>query len=170
MEATAAESSESQRGLPKDAALHETASTQQVADTPTGTMAHRNYACPALEAERIVHAPVAMRQRAGRSAEGNLAFERAMHPSLDHLVPLPAKDATFTWHIAPPDGYFVGRVYSDGSRLDGPTPLLARNGWAFVVLDDDDRIIASASGIPPDWVEDIPGTEAWALTQAAMHA
>jgi hypothetical protein len=133
-------------------------------------MAHRSYLCPALEKERAAHAPKAMRQRAARFAEGDLAFERALHPALDHTVPPPAKAATFTWHIAPADGHFLGRVYSDGSRLDGPTPLLARNGWAFVVLDDDDRIIASASGVPPDWVEDIPGTEAWALTQAAQHA
>ena len=34
---------------------------------------------------------------------------------------------------------------------------------------EDNTIIASASGLPPNWV-DIPGTEAWALAQAAMHA
>ena len=61
-------------------------------------------------------------------------------------------------------------MYTDGSRLDGPSKLLARNGWAFVVLDEDDQIIASASGVPPDWVEDIPGAEAWALYQAASLA
>ena len=133
-------------------------------------MAHRNYACPSFKVERDRHAPDAMRQRAERFAAGNLAFERAMHPSLNHTVRPPAVDATFTWHVVPADGFFKGRVYSDGSRLDGPTPLLARNGWAFVVLNEANEIIASASGIPPDWVEDIPGTEAWALTQAAYHA
>ena len=117
-----------------------------------------------------MHAPPLMRSRAGQCADGNPAYERALHPSISHTVPPPHKDPTFEWHVSPPDGYFLGRVYSDGSRLDGPSPLLARNGWAFVVLDDDDQIVASASGIPPDWVDDIPGTEAWALTQAAMHA
>jgi len=76
---------------------------------------------------------------------------------LDHTVQPPAVDATFAWLVAPANGFFRGRVYSDGSRLDGPTPLLARNGWAFVVLNEADEIIAAASGIPPDWVEDIPG-------------
>ena len=38
------------------------------------------------------------------------------------------------------------------------------------MADDLDNIIAIASGIPPDWVEDIPATEAWALMQAAMYA
>ena len=67
--------------------LHETATTQQIEDTPVGTMAHRNYSCPALNTERAAHAPDALRQRAARSAVGNLAFERAIHPSLDHTVP-----------------------------------------------------------------------------------
>jgi len=111
-----------------------------------------------------------MRQRANRFAKGNLAFERALHPSIDHIVQPPAKDATFHWHVFPAGGSFQGRVYSDGSRLDGPTPLLARNGWAFVVLNEANEIIAEASGVPPDWIEDIPATEAWALTQAASHA
>ena len=145
------------------APMHEAATVQHIAATPAGTMAHRNYACPALNAERSAHAPELMRQRAARSAEGNLAFERALHPSIDHTVPAPAEAATFNLHIYLPDGYFRGRVYTDGSRLDGPTPLLATNGWALTVLDEDNVTIASASGVPPRWVEDIPATEAWAL-------
>ena len=97
-------------------------------------------------------------------------IERALTKTIADIVPPPAKDATFRWILKPPGGTFRGKVYSDGSRLDGPTRLLARNGWAFVVIDDDGVVIAAASGIPPDWVEDIPGTEAWALTQAGMCA
>ena len=52
-----------------------------------------------------------------------------------------------------PGGTFCGTVYSDGPRLDGPTQLLARNGWAFVVIDFDGNLIAATSGIPPDWVK-----------------
>ena len=99
-----------------------------------------------------------------------MAYERALHPTISHTVPLPARHATFHWKVRPAGGTFKGRVYSDGSRLDGPTPLLARNGWAFVVMDEDDSIVASAYGLPPDWVVDIPGTEAWALLQAASLA
>jgi hypothetical protein len=136
--------------------VHESATAQQIEDTPMGTLAHRNYQCPSLNGERARHAPDAMQQRAARSAEGNLAFERALHPSLNHIVPPPAKNATFNWHIFPEGGCFRGRVYTDGSGLDGPTPLLARNGWAFVVLNESNEVIASASGVPPDWIEDIP--------------
>ncbi len=35
----------------------------------------------------------------------------------------------------------------------------------MVVVKDDGRIVASAKGIPPDWIVDIPGTEAWAILQ-----
>ena len=39
-----------------------------------------------------------------------------------------------------------------------------------MVIGDRDQLIVSASGIPPDWVDDIPGTEAWALVPVWMHA
>ena len=155
---------------PGSTPIHEQATAQQIADAPAGTMAHRNYLCPSLNTERLAHAPNAMRQRAANFAAGNLAFERAIHPSINHTVDPPATDASFTWIVFPTTVFFCGRVYTDGSRLDGPTPLLARNGWAFVVLNEADEIIASAHGVPPNWVDDIPGTEAWALTQAGYYA
>ena len=61
-------------------------------------------------------------------------------------------------------------MYSDGSRLDGPSQLLARNGWAFVAFDSAGQMIAAANGVTPRWIDDIPGVEAWALTQAAIRA
>ena len=79
-------------------------------------------------------------------------------------------NATFNWIVYPKDGTFRGMVYSDGSRLDGPSALLARNGWAFVVVDEWGNVIALANGLPPDWIDDIPGTEAWAMLQAACFA
>ena len=137
--------------------LHESASPELISTVPVGTLAHRNYLCPSLKTERSKHAPSSLLQRALGQADGNIAFERALLPSQAGLVPPPSKDATFRWKIEPPGGTFCGKVYSDGSRLDGPSPLLARNGWAFVVVDDNNTIIAAASGVPPDWVEDIPG-------------
>ena len=91
-------------------------------------------------------------------------------PGMSHIVPPPIKTATFHWALEPPGGVSWGRVYTDGSRLDGPTALLARNGWAFVAVNEADEIFAIAYGVPPDWIEDIPGTEAWALLQAASLA
>ena len=97
-------------------------------------------------------------------------IERALAKTIAHIVPPPAKEATFKWIIEHPGGTFRGKVYTDGSRLDGPSQLLARNGWAFVVIDDDGVVMAAASGAPPDWIDDIPGTESWALAQAGMCA
>ena len=108
-----------------------------------------------------------------RASWSDVTFERALFPSVAGLIPPPAVEATFHWVVRPPDdmcGTFLGTVYSDGSRLDGPMPLLARNGWAFVVVDAVGTIIASANGLTPDWVDDIPGAEAWALFQAASRA
>ena len=140
--------------------MHTKATQEQIEAAPNGTLAHRNYLCEALSGDRAKYAPEAMVQTAKNQPSDNLALERALHPSIAHTVPPPAVDATFQWHVAPPGGTFLGKVYTDGSRLDGPSPLMARNGWGFVVLNDDNVIIASASGLPPEWVDDIPATEA----------
>lgn len=39
-----------------------------------------------------------------------------------------------------------------------------------MALDTEERIFAIARGIPPHWVVDIPGTEAWAIYQAGLKA
>ena len=135
-----------------------------------GTLKHRHYKCPALAAERAKHAPQGLTARANLNDEAEITLERALMPSILHTVPKPAVEASFKWVLRPPGGTFRGTVYTDGSRLDGPTAILARNGWAFVVADELGNIIAIASGVPPDWVEDIPATEAWALVQAAVYA
>ena len=40
---------------------------------------------------------------------------------------------------------------------------LARGGWSFAVLSDGGVIVASAFGVPPPWIKDIGGAEAWAV-------
>ena len=70
---------------------------------------------------------------------------------------------TFNWHIKPRDGLAAGEVYPNGSARDGPTPELMRLGWGFVVLDSGGNISAAAYGVPPPWIVDIGGAEAWAL-------
>ena len=44
---------------PTKQAVHETATEQQIAATPPGTLAHRHYVCPSLQKERAKHAPQA---------------------------------------------------------------------------------------------------------------
>ena len=118
----------------------------------------------------VTNAPQGLVYKASLNDDADIAMERGFMPSILHTIPKPSKAATFGWILRPPGGTFKGTVYTDGSRLDGPTAALARNGWAFVVRDDLNNVIAIASGVPPEWVEDIPSTEAWALYQAALCA
>ena len=100
----------------------------------------------------------------------SICIERALFPNLAATIRQPSSEATFHWQLKPPDGTFSGTVYTDGSRLDGPHNDLARLGWAFVVIDSENTITAMAYGVPPRWIDSIPGAEAWAILQAAMLA
>ena len=98
------------------------------------------------------------------------SFTRALVKSMEHRVPQPLAHETFTLVVRPPGGTTRAKFYDDGSRLNGQVPFAAHNGWAFVAVGQDGAIVASAHGVPPPWIEDIPGTEAWGLLQAAMEA
>jgi len=77
---------------------------------------------------------------------------------------------TFNWHVKPAGGIIIeGDVYPDGSARDGPIPELVRCGWSFVVVDKHGNIDAAAYGVPPPWVTDIGGAEAWALYQSTLY-
>jgi hypothetical protein len=135
---------------------------------PIGNLTHRIWQCEATKHARNCHAPQdALALVNARHTANPLRFERALFPRAAVQVPPPNVDPTFSWVLRPQGGTFLGTVYSDGSRLDGPDPKLARNGWAFVVVNSEGAVIAKAQGVPPDWITDIPGTEAWAILQAA---
>ena len=72
--------------------------------------------------------------------------------------------------MRPPDGTYLGIIYTDGSRIDGDGPRTARNGWAFAVIHATGRTLAIAFGTPLGWIEENPGTEAWVALQAAVGA
>jgi hypothetical protein len=72
--------------------------------------------------------------------------------------------------VEPEGGFIEGTAYSGGSLRDGPIVELGRCGWAFGVLDDSGRIVASAHGVPPPWIKDIGGAEAWAALQVGLRA
>ena len=140
-------------------------------DAPVGNLHHRIWACPALHQARERGAPLRLRLAAARGeGHGDAAFERGLSSWIGVDVPAPKTDATFVWIVRPSDGTISGDVYTDGSRLDGTLPGLARNGWSFVVIDQRGVTTAAARGVPPSWITDIPGTEAWALLQAISMA
>ena len=74
----------------------------------------------------------------------NFALDRGILQPVDGMVPKPRKDATFHWKVQPRDGLVSGTLYTDGSQLDGPTPLLRRCGWALVAVDEDGEVMTSA--------------------------
>ncbi len=102
--------------------------------------------------------------------DGHHAWERALQPRPSMPMQRAASEASFTWVIEPPGGMIEGTAYSDGSFLDGPIAELARGGWAFAVLDHNGKIVASAYGVPPPWIKDIGGAEAWAVLQVGLRA
>ena len=108
---------------------------------------------------------------AARTCEiaGHPAWERGLfaRPAL----PLRRRGAveTLVWVVRPASLPIRGNVYTDGSFRDGFVPELGREGWSFVILDDDGNVAASAYGIPPPWCNGIEGAEAWALYQALLY-
>ena len=100
-----------------------------------------------------------------------LLYTRALHKSLVPRIRPAPEGETFQWNVYPPhDGIPHGRVYMDGSRLYAEHKycnLIARQGWAFAVLDVDAVVIAAASGRTPQWANGIHATELWALLRAA---
>lgn len=138
---------------------------------PLGALAHRHWLCARRSDSRQLEAPAAMcGQAEEESIVGAQAFERAIYPALDDEVPAPPSEPTFVWVLRPPGGAYQGTIYTDGSHIDGHNPRTARNGWSLVVLNETGRAIAIAMGVSPGWISDIPGTEAWALLQAATGA
>ena len=78
------------------------------------------------------------------------------------------KVETFNWHVRPTSLPVQGKVYPDGSFLDGITKETGRGGWAFAVVGDDGTVVAAAYGVPPPWIQGIEGAEAWALFQSLL--
>ena len=115
-----------------------------------------------MPASRRAAAAVCPRGYVGKSGHPGLGWgcllrEGSFFPTLAASVTPAAVVDSFTWVVYPEGGLVRGKIYTDGSRLDGPSKLLARNGWSFVALDTEGGITAAANGIPPNWVDDIPG-------------
>ena len=71
---------------------------------------------------------------------------------------------TFSWLSQPPDTTDTTlRWYIDGSMVNGTVPALATMGFAIVVTDRHSNLLAWGHGIPPQWITDAAGAEAWAL-------
>ena len=72
--------------------------------------------------------------------------------------------------MADASGACSGTFYTDGSRIHNGHCDTRRLGWSFVVVNSNGTPVAIARGVPPSFIHDIPGAEAWALAQATRVA
>lgn len=136
--------------------------------TPVGSLMHRAWACPSHdELRNKCTTEEERRQAKSGCCEAHPAWTRALTPMPMYPPKAKAKQESFHWHTRPTDESVKGKVYTDGSLLDGPDSLTARCSWSFVVLDGQGEIEAAAYGVTPPWVVDIHGAEVWALLQAS---
>ena len=61
-------------------------------------------------------------------------------------------------------------IYTDGSMIDGPSTLTGRVGYGLVAINNDGEVTAKAFGTPPQWIDSVPGAEAWALLEALRNS
>ena len=147
-----------------------------------GTLTHRLWTCPVLQPFREANCPKWLRDLVASDLNGDytlppdkvLLYTRALLKSVEPRLARKPANSTFNWIVRPDkDGVPYGRVYADGSRLFAEHRyfnLLARHGWAFVIIDLEGTIISAASGTVPFWIDSIYGSELWALLQAASTA
>ena len=149
-----------------------------ILQAPVGTLQHRICECPMLATYRADYGPsaITMPQEAGVQVHGTVlaAHSTGLFPiprlALDDSE-RPPPHGTFHWtKMADDSGFAKGVFYTDGSRIASSHPDTLRLGWSFVVLDHLNHTIAAACGVPPYYVVDIPGAEAWALLQALSVA
>ncbi len=131
-----------------------------------GTLEHRQE-CPATRPHEGWQSPTKRVQD----------FVQALHPSRRTLLqtrgllslrvratPPPERD-TFEWVVYDPNGIDANaRWYIDGSMFDGKYGhAFLRTGFAIVVVSQSNDLLAYGFGIPPPWVQDAAGAEAWAF-------
>ena len=166
--------SSSFQASPESAASREPQHQAAIDAAPVGSLRHRICECPSLRALLLQHGPDLLKEAAANGTELPDELCEALATGLfpipklileEHLRPPTA--GTFRWlYRANEDQFVRGRFYTDASRIANGHPDTLRLGWSFVALNDQDEVIAVASGVPPSYVDDVPGAEAWALFQA----
>ena len=137
----------------------------QLCKAEPGTLAHRRV-CPATvpsggwpthptEANEYISSMHTRRR--------SFALDRGL--MLASLVVRPAPvEASFRWLPEPPDGIDDSATwYIDGSLIHGRFKPAARTGFGIVVVSRNGDLLAFGYGVPPSWITDASGAEAWAF-------
>ena len=140
-----------------------------------GTLLHR-VQCPALREYVDSIIPQWMKPHlTGEahewSASIKLGLTRGLCPALNLLDRSDSEYDTFTWYARPSGELPLGaRLFTDGSLIDGKVRYGCQSlGWAVLVTNATGDLIASATGVPPRWVDTIQGAELWAVRMALLH-
>ena len=151
---------------------------EDIAMAAVGTIQHRICECPSLQQLRMDYAPEVLTMPMRNSEPvpdilmGAIATGLFPIPRL-HLAPncVPPQQGTFRWLRRARDDHTIqGNVFTDASRIHDVHPDTIKLGWAFIVVDLEGNVTDIASGVPPSYIEDIPGAETWALVQATTFA
>ena len=116
-----------------------------------GTMFHRCFECPALQAERDMYVSqevlVAARSVGSQHRE---QFAQGNFPDPGAILPtgFPDRACQVLWHNQPPDGLLEGHIFTDGSSSG--SGALRRAGWAVVAVDDVENLKAAYGAVPSD--------------------
>ena len=158
----AASASEGSTARPADAHVIEPSGA-----VPPGTAVHRIWECAVTKQQRQRLVSPLLRhayQRACTNGTADLAvWTRGFMPTQQAVRIAEEHCESFRWIVQPVDGWINGRIYTDGSMIDGPPcvdGLRRRLGWSIVALDSDGNITASACGTPAIWID---GAELWAF-------
>ena len=133
-----------------------------------GTLMHRLH-CPALAQFCTEFMPTWMRGFVHHFGPGcSPTVHTAITRGLCRAPLLPHRPqelyGTFWWHIAPEGSPIGGQIFTDGSLLDGELGKAGvALGWAFIMLDSGNNVVAAAHGVPPRWVDTIQGAELYAI-------
>ena len=130
-----------------------------------GTLEHR-HSCPATEPHGGWPCAPARVQQFIDKLEANrrrILLTRGLL-AVRALIPAPQAGDTFEWLRSPRDDIPLdAKWYIDGSLFDAAWDYAKRTGFGVAVVSTSGDLLAYGKGVPPDWIHDAAGAEAWAF-------
>ena len=138
-----------------------------------GTIIHRVYMCPHVEARVGTKRPQELNEEWEKRGKGvgegmregakAMEWERGLVTGTAFIRM--KREEKFVRVMEPQGLVEEANIYMDGSMFDGFCEDLAACGWAFAIVKGG-AVVGLARGVPPCHVRSIPATEAWALAMA----
>ena len=137
-----------------------------------GSLHHRAFSCPFSRNFRNEYGmPDAILNMASTRPQLHL-WTHALMMDPRCWVPPPLLAAEPVWEIRPPDGFFSGTCYGDGSTMLGNDFVRARSGYAVVqceILAATMRVVGALFGALPGRLQCTPAAELFGLLMFLTH-